>query len=265
MRLARRAYRVLADKQQPVKISPPVWRTVSEGVLQELQFLLPVSERGNSWADRIIKGEYETTLLTALTKFVKKDGVFYDIGAHIGFYTCAWLHLGGSYTVAFEPTPYNQDIFLRTMEKNKYPEKTRLLPYALGDFDGQSNLLVNQSSSGSSSMAYVENIGGIRDQVNSLQYRFSKKMPIAVKCLDNIIDDDKIPPPDVIKLDVEGAEYHVLRGARKILEKFRPVIFCEIHNIDAALMIGQYLSHLRYDIEILNNNNLQPICLCIPL
>jgi hypothetical protein len=47
------------------------------------------------WGDRIATGRYEVELMQALGTLASAGGVLYDVGAHIGFFTSAWLRLGG--------------------------------------------------------------------------------------------------------------------------------------------------------------------------
>ena len=67
--------------------------------------------------------------------------------------------------------------------------------------------------------------------------------------------------PDVVKIDVEGAEYRVLRGARHLLSTRRPVILCEIHprqmeNCGSSVAdVREYLGELGYRLEALDDPN----------
>src|SRR5262249_8629879 len=56
------------------------------------------------------------------------------------------------------------------------------------------------------------------------------RIKVRVAKLDTLVSVGEIPPPGIIKLDVEGAELLVLDGATKVLTQFRPIIFAEIHS-----------------------------------
>ena len=62
--------------------------------------------------------------------------------------------------------------------------------------------------------------------------------------------DDSIagggPVPQLVKIDVEGGEYEVLRGGTKLFEKYRPIMVVEVHHEQAASQIGPWLTRLRY-------------------
>jgi len=56
-----------------------------KGPLTGISFFLPSGDPGEVWANRIVAGEYETEMLSALAEITKESGVFYDIGARIAF------------------------------------------------------------------------------------------------------------------------------------------------------------------------------------
>jgi hypothetical protein len=81
---------------------------------------------------------------------------------------------------------------------------------------------------------------------------------VPVIALDDVLENPyHLPPPTVIKIDAEGAETAVLRGMTSILEKVRPVLICEVHEVGAASdlraafarMLGPSLS--KYHLTIL--------------
>ena len=67
--------------------------------------------------------------------------------------------------------------------------------------------------------------------------------------LDEFVFQEGQLPPGLIKIDVEGAELKVLKGAGRLLKEFRPVIICELHHPDAAREIYAQLRDLQYKIE----------------
>ena len=54
------------------------------------------------------------------------------------------------------------------------------------------------------------------------------------------------PAPDVIKIDVEGGECEVLKGARQIFSRAKPALICEVHHQEAAAWIAEWLAEISY-------------------
>jgi len=93
------------------------------------------------------------------------------------------------------------------------------------------------------------------------QKRFAKNLSLnsdlakRIKIVKAALSDKNkiIPPPSVIKIDVEGAEELVIRGAEKIISKYKPVLFIEVHGILQMYALGKILTKLKYDLELLDD------------
>src|SRR5690348_11476957 len=131
-RMARRARRALGWPRGPLSHS---WRTIEAGPLAGVQLYLP-SDNEAPWSRRVVLGQYEPETLAALAELAGTGGVLYDIGAHTGYYTCAWLRLGGAHVEAFEPTPYNRRLLQATVQRNGMGAQVRIHETALGDIEG---------------------------------------------------------------------------------------------------------------------------------
>jgi FkbM family methyltransferase len=240
----------------------PVCRTVEQGPLKGHRFFLPA--QGEGWADRIVAGKYETDLVLIFQKLAKQGGVLYDIGAHIGFFSSAWILFGGDAVEAFEPVPSNRTVLLETISENNLLDKVRIHKFALGDFNGESTLLVNEATLGTTSMAFVKGIGGIDAESNSWQYQGAKPISVAIRRLDDCFKEMTLHRPAILKLDVEGAEDNVLAGAEMLLTKYKPTVLCEVHNITSGMRITQQLAELGYKMQSVGANVERPVCMWIP-
>lgn len=83
----------------------------------------------------------------------------------------------------------------------------------------------------------------------------SDKIEINIDKLDNIIKDLNIRKVDLIKLDVEGSEANVLRGAKKILKRDHPKIIFEAWNDDYLKKVKNILEKFFYRIRKIDNSN----------
>jgi FkbM family methyltransferase len=144
------------------------------------------------------------------------ERVFYDIGANVGSWTllCRAL-VPDSEIVAFEPMAQHVDQFRHHTSGMK---RIRLLPQALGAKDEVREFYPTSYSDASS--FYPLNRAG------ETQWNIKNEAPcpMRVRRLDDIMEEEKLPWPDFIKLDVQGFELEVLRGAELALGRARWVL-----------------------------------------
>ena len=156
--------------------------------------------------------EYDRLTKIIFSKVIKRDSNCIDIGCHKGEILDSILTLspkGKHY--GFEPIPvlYNQlDV--------KYGGKATIYPYALSDSNGESTFQFVRNAP-----AY----SGINKREYKTQNPDIEEITVELKKLDGLIPAEiKI---DLIKIDVEGAEFGVLKGAKELLKRSMPVIVFE--------------------------------------
>jgi len=76
--------------------------------------------------------------------------------------------------------------------------------------------------------------------------------------LDTFLQGADEPAPDVIKIDVEGAELQVLEGGRRLLAEHRPLLLMEIHHICQMFGVKNLLHSLGYQLSILDEARATP-------
>ncbi len=156
---------------------------------------------------------YDQHLSDFLKRTVKPGMTTADIGANIGFVTMQLAGLVGrsGRVLAFEPNPENCRLLLLSIEENGF-EHVKLFPFALSDTVGAASFYHARGSNGGFwSKAY----GNVLKQPNSFV--------VPTIRLDAICDE-RI---DIIKIDVEGAEYLALVGGQQLIARFRPIIITE--------------------------------------
>jgi FkbM family methyltransferase len=129
--------------------------------------------------------------------------VFVDIGANLGYYTCLALQ-SGKPVVAFEPQQQNLQCLFQNLIANGWGDKAEVFPLALSDRPG---LLTLYGASGPSA-SLIKNWAGYSP-------RFKQTVPVST--LDYVLAGRFPGQRLFIKMDVEGAEYHVLKGALETL------------------------------------------------
>jgi hypothetical protein len=77
----------------------------------------------------------------------------------------------------------------------------------------------------------------------------SGEIEVAIRKIDTLLNEQGFSPPDVIKIDVEGAEVEVLNGAIHALTGFRPVVFLEAHSAALEHACSQLLRQAGYNVR----------------
>jgi FkbM family methyltransferase len=146
----------------------------------------------------------------------------YDIGAHYGEYAVLLAALVGPQgrVVSFEPDVAAQPVLRDNLRLNGFTDWVRVESCAISDNASTQTLFARHGDS-KSSLARA-GLGGSSSDVDVERY------DVAVVRLDDYVQASCLPKPDIIKLDVEGAEINVLRGAGEILRS-GTVIVCELH------------------------------------
>lgn len=147
------------------------------------------------------------------------DGCVYDVGAHVGVFSLIAALSGNGITkvYAFEPTPWNHRTLKLNVAKNHLEHKVVPFELALGDFNGQACIRgIPESGWGGSSIHRGPKPG-------------EKKINVQVAKGDDLIATRRLKRPAIIKIDVEGFEFEVLRGFERTLQNDRPALFLELH------------------------------------
>jgi FkbM family methyltransferase len=157
--------------------------------------------------------QYDSHTLKILEKILKPDSNCVDIGCHKGEILDTILKYSpGGRHYAFEPIPYLFDFL-----KEKYKDRNIAL-YLVALFD----------SKGTTSFQHVVNApaySGIRKRKYDTKAVEIREMTVETDLLDNIIPETEVI--DFIKIDVEGAEFGVLKGSVKTVRRCKPVIIFE--------------------------------------
>jgi FkbM family methyltransferase len=184
-----------------------------------------------------------------LVSLIDDTGVAIDAGANIGIMTVLFARkLRNGVVYAFEPMPLNfvtlQKIIAWFGLKNVVA-----YDYALGDETKQVEMVMPVNGS--------VRLQGISHVVQKDEHTEGDRVRVACKRLDDV---DMLFASQIritaIKIDVEGYEYFVLNGARRLINTYRPIIYCELTANDHYQKCLDLLVELKYDIKVLKDNNL---------
>jgi FkbM family methyltransferase len=199
--------------------------------------------RNDYCSQAILAGCFENEEWRFVERFLEPGMTVLDIGAHHGYYTLLASRKAGpeGRVIAFEPSPRERrrlNLHLRLNGcRNVETENC-----ALGETEGTAQLhLVLGTDSGCNSLR----VPAVTEQ--------TELMPVRIERLDRVLQERRIEQVDFIKLDVEGAELSVLKGATELLHRRpRPVIVAEVQDIRtkpwgyAAKEIVRCLCNLDY-------------------
>ncbi|OIQ10517.1 FkbM family methyltransferase [Neomoorella thermoacetica] len=177
-------------------------------------------------------GEWAQTEIDFLLGFLDSGDTVIDAGAFIGTHTIAFARKVGpnGKIYAFEPHPVTFEILKRNVSQNAITN-VFLFNVALSDMRGTN--LVKGNDFFASDNPGMFSIRSILNETLS----FDKTLSIETMVLDEISFDKC----DLIKLDIEGMEFNALNGARKTLQRFRPLVFAECLSVDNGWKIVEMM------------------------
>jgi len=161
-------------------------------------------------------GIYEPYVTKEIKFCSKKEGLMVDVGANFGYYTCLWCGLNPlNRAIAFEPSKKVFACLKTNIKKNQLSKRVIIEQYALG----------NKGGLHSFSYESTEQTGWGRIAKNSANGNTLIKMTK----LDDYCKTHSIKNIDILKIDTQGYDYFVLKGAQKMLKtkQIRKVFFEE--------------------------------------
>jgi FkbM family methyltransferase len=176
-------------------------------------------------------GSYEISKQKVMAQHLKPGDIFYDIGANVGFYTLFGAHFvkDHGHVYSFEPFPEVACLVEKHIALNNL-KNVSFYPIAISDTNGTAHFQVGASDG----MGKIANNGTLEVKVASL---------------DSLIQDQTIRPATVMKIDVEGGEYGVLKGAASLLKEHKPLIFLATHGDQIHQQCVEFLNQFGYQIE----------------
>jgi FkbM family methyltransferase len=173
-------------------------------------------------------GIYEAEMQRAITRTVRPGAVFLDIGAQAGYYSLLASRLVSETgrVVAFEPDARNLGYLKEHVRLNEAGNVT-VVEAAASDASGTARFAAESSG-------FSGTLSGTGSAI------------VQTVTIDGLIEAGTVPAPNYIKIDVEGAEFRVLCGARRVLKAARPTLFLAVHNPAVERLCRDALATLGY-------------------
>jgi FkbM family methyltransferase len=212
--------------------------TISGGPAKGLVLPVKLPQDKQMWI-----GTWELDFANALQQNIKPGWVCYDIGGYKGYYAGVMALQGASEVIVFEPMPDNVEKIKRLISLNP-SLPIRLQEAAVSDSTGEAvfNLMPE------------ETMGKLEKSSFQQAEQSGRKLTVRSVALDDLVRTG-VPEPDFIKIDVEGAEEFVLKGARGILEKKKPLLMIEVHSPEIGKRCLEILNQFYTDITVMETGN----------
>lgn len=196
---------------------------------------------------RVFLGTYELEQTALFEEHLDKGSVLFDVGAHVGYYSLLSARLVGDQgrVISLEPNPRNATFLEGHVRINRAANVTVLRTAA-----GDSNGTVHFAAGTGTGTGHVADDG---------------ELEVKVCTLDTMAAEQDVMPTH-IKIDVEGAELGVLKGAQKVLTEARPVIFLSTHGAKVHAECCKHLENLGYQLSPIIGDDLATTSevLCLP-
>jgi FkbM family methyltransferase len=194
--------------------------------------------KGKKWiaftGSRFILGTYEPFKTAAILENVHQGDVVYDVGAHVGYYSAIASMLVGprGQVIAFEPRPLNIQCLKQHVRVNRL-SNVQIVESCVGDRPGPCRF---ETRTGTGT-GHVSDHGDLHADMVSL---------------DNLFGKGDLPEPDFLKIDVEGGETAVLKGARQVVQKAHPILLVATHGVAEHAFVTEFLGQAGYQYAILD-------------
>lgn len=236
-------------------IFAPAWHTIKKGKGRGIKLFIDTST-GQIGLD-MASGKYDDYFFDLLAQLKPEGKTILDIGAHIGFDTLIFAKQVGKKgkVIAFEPNLFNRKrLELNCAQNPELKKRIEIQDVAVSNTIGTADFLMTDTVDGwTSSGSFLDTAHThMEHKVYERELGF-QRIRVPVLTLDAFVQDQHLVP-DILKIDVEGAEYLVLQGAKKVLLKHKPIVFMELHSIFSALLVGGILAQLHYEHNLLNED-----------
>jgi FkbM family methyltransferase len=191
-----------------------------------------IFELNPRWEHSAWEGIYEQPVQQLFVKFLKTGSIVFDVGANYGFYALLGARAGAE-VFAFEPHKENAETLASHADMNGLASHIHIVSSAAYSYTGSIAL-------------EPPTIGGSHGNALTRPQGSKAVNTVYVPCttLDKFIQAN--PEPSLVKMDVEGAESEVLKGADHLFRICRPYLLCEIHDEQNASFVEVWLGERNY-------------------
>ena len=187
-------------------------------------------------------GTHEPDMQAALRESIRPGMTVYDCGANVGYFSVMFARLvgEGGRVYAFEPSPSSVECLDAARTLNDF-RQMEVVAAAVWEKKGTLRFV----RGGTDASLVSDHVEGVFGDAHDGEPAAGCFVDVAATSLDEFVYEENHPPPDFIKLDVEGAEGKAVSGARRLLAERRPGLLLEIHGAPGR-EVWEILRELNY-------------------
>jgi len=148
-----------------------------------------------------------------------EGGTLWDIGANVGLYSIYAAKKKNCRVVAFEPSVFNLELLARNLFMNNLQDQVIIVPIALSDELGANLMRMTTTEWGGALSTFGKKVGWDGDSIKDVfafqTFGVSMDQAVSVLCL---------PPPNFIKMDVDGIEHFILQNGSNVLSNIQGIL-----------------------------------------
>jgi FkbM family methyltransferase len=190
---------------------------VQHGLLRGLK-----RKGGLGWIPQAFSNSLETPEIEFWRKLPLTGLTVYDVGSFEGL-LALFFASRAKQVICYEPNSRNHGRLMENLALNGFTNVT-VRKSGVGEAPQQIQLVWNPAMPGGAS-AETATATHLQDTVAGAQVE-----TIPITTLDQDAEENGLPAPDLIKIDIEGWELQALRGARRLLRQFGPALYLEMHG-----------------------------------
>ncbi len=182
-------------------------------------------------------GTYEPALQAAIRRWVQPGWTVYDVGANVGYVSLLLARAveQAGRVFAFEALPANQERWRRNAALNALGARCRLVPAAVTGTSGTTRFLIGPS----------DDTGKAAGSAGR-HLAYAESLEVPALSLDDFVYAQGNPPPNLVKMDIEGGEVLALPGMTRLLREAAPRLFLELHGPESARAAWETLTAAGY-------------------
>ena len=197
----------------------------------------------------------EPDTINWMVKNGKKNKVMFDIGANMGVYSIFYAKKFNSKVFAFEPSIRNLDLLTRNITLNSLEKNITVFSNPLYNEDKISEFFQLDYRGGNAGATFDSNVTKKRMSNQKFQEKKTSSFQTYGISIDNLIEKNILPLPNLIKIDVDGNEFNILKGLKKTLRKQKKISLLIETRKNTEQKVSAFLKKFKFNLVSRREDN----------